>query len=88
MSDSISITTRDVNIDTPDLGAAGNGAGGTAIDTSTLFTLSTYTTAGRTVTSSLFELGSPVFTRIDGVGMSALPTDIIWVANGCTVRFL
>ena len=87
MSDSISITTADINIDTPDLGAAGNGAG-TAIDTTGLFTLSTFTDNTYQTTSSSFELGSPVYTQIDGPGMPALPTDIIWVANGCTVRTL
>ena len=85
MSDTISITTTDINIDTPDLGAAGNGAG-VAIDTSALFTLATYTDATRQTTQTSFELGSPVFTKIDGVGMSDLPTDIIWAANECTAN--
>ena len=85
MSDSISVTTSDVNIDTPDLGAAGNGAG-TAIDTTALFTISTFSSDNYQTAATSFELGSPVYTKIDGAGMSSLPTDIIWAANGCTVR--
>ena len=85
MSDTISISTADINIDTLDLGAAGNGAG-SAIDTSALFTLATYSDASRQTTQTSFELGSPVFTKIDGLGMLSLPNDIIWAANECTVR--
>ena len=85
MSDSISITTTDIDIETPDLGAAGNGAG-TAIDTSALFTLTTFIDNARQTPETSFELGSPVYTKIDGAGILSLPTDIIWAANECTAN--
>ena len=81
----IDISTGDVIVQAPDLGAARNGTASSAIDTSTIFELKTYTDAGYGTEGSSFDLGSKVYSFIDGSNLATLPPGINWVANDCKV---
>ena len=83
----IDISTGDVIVQAPDLGAARNGTASSAIDTSTIFELKTYTDAGYGTEGSSFDLGSKVYSFIDGSNLATLPPGIDWGANDCKVCF-
>ena len=78
-------TATAIEMDTLELGAAQNGTSASAIDTSSLFTLKTYTDGSYGTESSTFELGLPVYTKIDFAEVAKLPTSITWAANECKV---
>ena len=55
------------------------------IDSSTLFTFTTYSDDGYNTLNTIFPLGDPIYARIEASGASHLPSGIIWDANECIV---
>jgi len=88
MNKAVTVTSSAVTMETIELGAATNGTAASEIDTSSIFSLATYSDNTYATTLDTFEIGSSVYAKVDATNMANMPDGINWEVNECKVSHL